>query len=315
MAHVSELSAQREAQARGAAYLLLADLLARGPVEDLLDATRTSDVLASALDAYPTLDDAHADHQDAFGFNVPPLMGAFLDPEGHAGGESASRVAQTYAAIGYAFDPRKEEPEHLSTVLRALGVLAGAEADAMEDDEERIVAETRRLQAEVLRDHVLPWLPLFVGAVERLETTWPRALVHVLESLVELHRTHVMHYLRDEEPWVLEAPAIDLDDRQTDLRAIAHALAVPARCGIWLSKDDLKRVGRAHRLPSGFASRALMIQNLLRSAIRFEALDELVDDLIAILDSQRERLEPGHPAIARLKQTRDVLHRIVAEQP
>ena len=309
MDDVTELPAELEVRARGAAYLLLADLLARGPVDALLEPARMSETMADALASYPTLDDARADHQDAFGFNVPPIMGAFLDHDAQAGGESAQRVATSYAVVGYAPNPRGEEPEHLATLLRALGVLSGAEVDAIVDGEDDVVAQLRRLQRELLEQHVLEWLPLFVAAVERLEETWPNALVHQLGSLIELHSTQLRTELVAYEGGV----PFDLDDPDTDLRTIARALSAPARCGIWLSKHDLKHLGRKHRLPQGFGSRVLTLQNLFRSAVRFEALSELVDDLCTLIEKQEQRLEPGHPAIARCSTTRELLLRIASE--
>ncbi len=272
---------QTEADARGRAYVLLADLLTRGPVVELEVPARCSDVLAAALDTYPDLDEAAADHQHVFGFCVPPLEGLFLDPEGTAGGSSAARVAGTFAAVGYRSEPTRDEPEHLGTELRAMGVLCGAEADAHRDAHPEIVAELERLQAQVLDAHVLRWLPVFGSAVRRIERAFPIALVEQIEDLVRMHRESLGAEL---ELVTFDVESIDLDDANVDLRAIAHYLVTPLRAGLLLSKDDIARVGRAFRLPRGFTGRALMMQNLLRAAAQFDALGQTCAALVAIVD-------------------------------
>ncbi|MCA9717368.1 MAG: molecular chaperone TorD family protein, partial [Myxococcales bacterium] len=306
------LAGRDEAEARGRAYVLLAELLARGPTAELMGPASASPALAAAI-AGRELDELAADHQHVFGFSVPPLEGLFLDADAGAGGESAARVRETYAAIGYRVDPTQDEPEHLATELRALAVLSGAEADALEDDKRVVVAELRRLQARLLDAHLLRWLPIFSAAARRVGRPFPSALVRQIEQLVRMHRD-ALGDADAREPGPALGETLDLDDPELDLRDIARFLTTPARAGVFLGRGDIARVGRAFRLPRGFGGRALMMQHLLRAAARFDTLAELTAALVAIVDESDAQLRSwgacADPWRARASATREALARL-----
>ena len=288
--------AAERAEARGRGYVLLADLIARGPTEALEAPARASELLAEALDGYPERDEAEADHQHVFGFVVHPFEGAFLDPRGEVGSTRGAALHARYEAFGYRPPAKGEDPEHLATELRALGVLSGAEADAAADGKADIVGHLRELQRGFLDEHVLRWFGALASAARRSGRAWPTALLAQLEDLLALHRGELGGAV---EAPPLEGKPLALDDPETDLRGIARFLTTPARAGLFLGKDDLARVGRALELPRGFGSRALMTQNLLRSAVRFGRLGEVTAALGAILAAWEEEIDAS-PFAAQL---------------
>ncbi len=86
---------------------------------------------------------------------------------------------------------------------------------------------------------------------------------------------------------LLPEPPPLLDDDKTGLREIANYLATPPWSGLYLSRADLGRLGRAERLPRGFGPRARMLANLLRSAATFDRLDPLLNQLAGMIQTWR----------------------------
>jgi hypothetical protein len=213
------------------------------------------------------------DHTQAFGFHVFPYAGVFLHPSAHAGA-AAAELFPSYRALG--FDPGTAGPgvDHLSTILLALGhaSLAEARLDPASSERQSIENGAR----DLIDRHVLSWLPVWVGAVGRLGRVWPTALANQILDLVSLHRASLGTGSRV----VLSLePLPDLDASETDLRVIAEALTTPVIAGIFLSRHDISALARARRAPSGFGSRADMLENTLRSAASYGMFAELSKDL------------------------------------
>ena len=248
------------------AYSLLSACLGGGPGEGRVALLRASPLLDEALGAYPSLEAVEVDHEHAFGFNAPPVAGAFLDPTRRAGGDWGDRLAAAYVRIGFTPRLTGPGPEHLSTLLEALA--------------------TVRVDGAFLDAHVLSWLPLVSIAVRRLQRPYPTALLEQVEGLVLLHRSDLVEPVS--AAFDLPDADLDLEDPETDLRAIAEWLATPARCGVYLTRADLARIGGGRRVPRGFGDRGQLLVNLLRSAACFDALDGVVGDLEAVLDAWLE---------------------------
>lgn len=280
------------AEGRARAYALLAELCARGVQPGTREAARASPLVAAALASYPDEqpDLVAADHHHAFGWAVLGYEGVYLDREGTLGGPSAERIRAAYAARGFVPDPAGEEPEHLVTELRALAFLCGAEADAHQDGLAQVAARMRGLARQLLDEHLLRWLPLWAGAVRRLELAFPTALADQLEDLVLPHRESLG------APWPeafsLPSASLDLDDAETGLGEIAATLATPASSGLCLSREDLTRLGRGARVPRGFGDRGLILEQLLRTAARYEALPAVIDGLDAFAARWEDELCP-----------------------
>lgn len=298
--HPEPLSAADAAHARGLAYGLLADLLARGLTPSTREAALTSAPLAAALATYPAddLDSVAVEHEHAFGWAVPPFEGAFLDPTRIIGGRATDALWALFSDAGFRPDVRSEDVEHLATALRCLAYLSGAESDALEDGHTGAVERVCELSRRLLDEHVLRWVPAFANAVRRLERAFPSALVEQIEGLLLLHREQLGGAPRRFS--LPDAPAL-LDDASTGLREIGERLATPALCGVLLSREDIGRLARGAHVPRGFGDRTQLLVNLLRSAARFEALEALLDALDAEIGGQVEALgAPRYADVATL---------------
>lgn len=283
--------------ARPLAYRLLADALQAGPTDQSRELLTASPRLREALSRYAESDALLADHQHAFGWSLTPLKGMFVAFDRQSGGSTTDRLVAAYREAGFSLDPRGDEPEHLSTLLRCLARIAA-------DDSEG------RAAARFIDSHLLDWLPAFARGVSRTGKAWPIALATQIEELVLEHRASLP--LKVSGPSHLQSSA----DEEGDLRALAAWLATPAHSGLVLSRDDIARVGRSLNVPRGFGDRVQLILNLLRGAAHFEAIDELWRSLeeecasqAAALSSERYREVTACTAVwvRRLRHTREWL--------
>ncbi len=309
---------ESDAHLRVGAYCLLADLVEWGPTERLHEGASASPILGPAL-AQAESDELAATHTAAVTMQVFPFAGVFLHRSAQAG-SVAGELVETYSKFGFQPSASGPEVDHLATLLRALAHLSAAEAGDSGIQVQRAKDAARGL----LDDHLLRWLPAWSSAMGRLEAMWPRALgtqvlelvLHHRESLGECTSTH----------WSLD-PLPDLDATETDLRAIARALATPSVAGIHLSRHDISLLARGARAPTGFGHRALLLENALQSAARYGTLDTLAghaqalfDSWVAELESIRESASPGvrhatEPWLRRAGEMRRVLARIGAAAP
>lgn len=276
------------ARARGRAYALLADLVARGLTAATREAAMLSPAIAAALDRYGDPDGPAIDHQHVLGDTVYPVEGAFLDPDGQVGGQPAERLAARYRSCGFAPDPRGEPAEHLATELRALAFLSAAEADALRDGEAAIAATIAEHQRALLDQHLLRWLPPLAVAVRRCGRPWPTALVDQIEELLLFHAGAALPAPRT--TWALAPLPELLGDPEVSLRRIAAVLTTPARAGAFLSRADLGAIGRRLGLPRGFGSRVDLLENLLAAAGRFQAVEPLLHAIAAVVSETRDAL-------------------------
>jgi TorA maturation chaperone TorD len=305
----------RRPEARSRAYALFS--IALGRPEHVLELTRAAPALRAAVDRYADRDELLADHEHAFGFSCPPFESAFLDPGAVLGHETSDRVRAAVASAGVERGPSGEEPDHLATILSALGRLCGAEADALEDGRAPIVARLRGLERRLLDEHLLRWLPIFACAVERTDRAWPVALVRSIVGVVLEHRSSLgagsaSAFALGGAPLVLE--------EHVGLAEIATYLTVPACSGAFFSRDDLARLGRSARAPRGFGERSVLTENLLRSAADLDVLGELVDRMHADLEALAAELAGERfsdvpialrePWIDRIAHTRALLERL-----
>ncbi|HYU20126.1 MAG TPA: hypothetical protein VEQ11_15670 [Chloroflexota bacterium] len=78
---------------------------------------------------------------------------------------------------------------------------------------------------------------------------------------------------------------------EVTLRDLVHYLLVPARCGIYLSRDDLARIGRRLGAPPAPVSRGLMLEHLFRAAGRDGRVVELIDALTERVSAWQARYD------------------------
>ena len=234
--------------ARGRAFDLLADLIGHGPRrhEHL---ARTS--LAPLLPSDP--DEGAAEHQRVFGREVPPFASIWFHPDGLVGGDVQDEMRALMRDAG--FEPRGE-PDHVAEGLRLLAWLAGAEADAIEDDH----ASVERVRALTHRAHeALAWVPLLRATVVRMGSPLYEEALALVDALLP------------------SAPcrAISIDPPAKP----ARRLAIPAACGMVWSFTVLTRIARPLDLPAGMRSRFEMLDNLFDESARFGVRRELVEAL------------------------------------
>ena len=270
-------------RARPAAYRLLSALMSRGPQSDLLEAARLSPTIAGALERYPELDAAAADHELAFSLGALPYEGAFLDPDGQVAASAGYELRRTLERLNLSVDPLGIEAEHLASELDALGVLSQRELQAQLLSDCGGAAGARAALRTFLDRHLLRWLPIFGLAVRRLGLAYPGAVVEQIEALVYEHRAELGEPASADLELALPGPEQLLDDPQTSLSDIAAALVRPAVAGTMLTRADIAQLGRSAGLPRGFGERRVMLHNLLESASSYGALAEVTAALSGLL--------------------------------
>ena len=269
------MTPREEIVARGRAFDLLADLIAHGP-QRREHLARTS--LAPLLPNDP--DEAAAEHQRVFGREVPPFASLWFHPQGLVGGEIPDEMRLLMRDAG--FEPR-DEPDHLAEGLRLLAWLAGAEADAIEDDHAAL-DRVRALTASAL--DALAWVPLLRATVVRLGSPlYEEALALVVGLLPS--------------PPCRAIPSFDPPAKP------ARRLAIPAACGMLWTYTALARIARPLDLPAGMRSRFEILDNLVDESARFGVRGQLVaaldDELAAFAALLPPSVEPFREKIARTR--------------
>jgi TorA maturation chaperone TorD len=282
----ASLSSHRLLGAQSRAYGLMARLLLRG-ADDVAWA-RIADLpeLWSSSGALPDRDELAAEHHSTFHLGVFPYGGAFLSDEGKAGALS-DRATVYYEQVG--FSPRLDEvaADHLGVMLAFLSFATGAQADALEDGKGAIADRIERTVGEFIESCVLSWMPTLHVAIESTESDFWANVVWMALALVVDHRGRMR---QPQRPVDLPAAPSPLDDEKTGLRGIAEFLLTPALSGVFLSRADISRLGRRHDVPRGFGDRAMMLTNLLRSAVELRELPALLDTLDELLQTRSKAL-------------------------
>lgn len=260
------------AHARHNAYRLLSQLILHGLTPALLPQVMALAELAGAQPAPFDPDEAAADHQRLFGFNLFPYESVFRHPSGLLGGPVTEAVAQTYRP--YAFSPpAAAAPDHIGVQLAFLAFLCGAESG----DPQAQVAQRHFLQTRLL-----PWLPPLVVSLRRQPLPFYQA---VGDLLLELAADHAHALGIETAPdgdgvaaFAAPPPALLADDK-TSLRDIARFLLTPPYSGLWLSREDISYLTRQRDLPRGFGEREQMLLNALRAAAQYSVALPFLADL------------------------------------
>ena len=121
---------------------------------------------------------------DVLVMNLYPYASVHLGEEGMLGGEARDRVAGFWQALGIR-PPR--EPDHLGSLIGLLAELVERE-EAEGEPAARILLG--RARAALVREHLEPWAPAFLGRVAELAGPYYRAWA---ELLLEALREEVAH--------------------------------------------------------------------------------------------------------------------------
>lgn len=270
-------SKARLAEARSRSYRLLGRLYLRGLSTETLPVVRTIPALVQALPGDLDEDELAAAHQHLFGFNVFPFESLFLDSAGLLGGPVTMAVQGRYEQVGFVPAADSASIDHVGLELALLAFLAGAEADAWADGLTDTAQAIDARQRTFLADHLLRWLAPLTVAVRAQEQPFYAA---VADLALDLALDQLNGPLPDFD---LPAAPHLLEDERTGLKEIATFLLTPPHSGVYLSRDDIGRLGRRQRLPRGFGDRRSMLLNLLRAAVTYERLPALLVDMQALV--------------------------------
>lgn len=213
--------------------------------------------LADLLDLPAIPDDAT--WTQVFVFNCYPYASVHLGDQGKLGGQGRDRVAGFFRALD-AVPPT--EPDHLRTLLLALVELR--ERGDAGDHQADHAATT------LLHEHLLSWLPLYLGRVQALAPepyrTWAALLADVLLAEATRHPpvavdgTRVLPaHLRETTPLADPRNGADLP--------LPEQLLVPARTGFLLTTADLRRAARDTQLGLRIGERRYVLEQLLGQSV------------------------------------------------
>jgi TorA maturation chaperone TorD len=273
---------------------MLAKLLVVGLDADMLAQLRALDGWLLDDVGSPDLDELAAEHHACFHLDLFPYAGVFLDRTAVAGACS-DMVCSYFERAG--FRPRLDQltADHLGVMLGFLSFVSAATGEARDDRRLIRPAELERLTAEFLDVCILSWLPVLVATTEPNPNGptptgprpfWPNVLRETLE-FAAAHRIALrQRYPDTPAPELPDAEPDLLDDPRTGLRRIAEHLLTPADSGMFLTRADIARLGRARALPRGFGSRLLMFDNLLHTAVDYGELGALLQQLDALLGAR-----------------------------
>jgi TorA maturation chaperone TorD len=262
---------------RSRTYALLRRLFLQGLTEEVFPYVQAIPELTSAIPEPIDVDEAAADHQQLFGFNVFPYQSIFLDPAGLLGGDETERVIRFYRETGFPTGTAGESADHIGHELGLLAFLSGAEADAWEDGLPTVAHRMSALQIDCLGQHLLRWLAPLALAIRQQGQLFYAALVELTIATVAAHWAGIGQEVDAE--FALPAGPDLLEDERTGLREIAAFMLAPAYSGIYLSRDDIGRLAQKQKLPRGFGRRQDMLLNVMRSAVNYEALEALLASL------------------------------------
>ncbi len=219
---------------------------------------------------------------ETFVFRLYPYASVYLGAEGMLGGEARARVAGFLSALGETPPP---EPDHLSTLLATYARLSAArESEDAGGDGRRTEAEERRVEGDEPRteadeggarrragldaarkaflwEHLLSWLPVYLGRVAEVAPPFYRRWAELLLSaLVEEARAcgqprSLPLHLREAPP-----PA---DPRAESAEEFLSSLLAPARSGLVITRDDLARAARALGTSARAGERRFVLKALM----------------------------------------------------
>ncbi len=296
------LSAAETALGRSRLYDLLGRLYQRGLTSELLSHA----AVIPQLNVIPTFDfpedEAAAEHHALFAFNVFPYQSLFLDPSGLLGGAESTRIHAAYAHSGFQVDASDASPDHMGHELNFLGFLCGAEADAWTDGLPGVAEEMRQRQTAFLDTHLLRWIGSFVEAVSRQAFPFYAALAELTLMTVADHAAAMGMSTTDRSPaFALSDPLDLLESEETSLGDITAYLLTPPYSGLFLTRDDIGRLGRRFDLPRGFGERRQLLANLLQAAVTYDQFPPVCTELAAECTQASQRyatMAEEHPVLA-----------------
>jgi TorA maturation chaperone TorD len=219
-----------------------------------------------------------------FVMNVYPYESAYVDPEMMLNTTTTQGVVDAYGAADYMPDLARPvgAPDHIGVELDLMRALAEREAHDLAAGDLPAAKSDRTRQRAFLTEHLASWGPVFALSVVR-DARLP--LYREIGGFTAEFLLADLDLLAADGPTpVTEAPSPPAEiasiTAETELRAIAHGLATPARAGFHLSREELFRLAGQLELPLAPVERWLMIEQLFQSAARYGQLRTLLTGLV-----------------------------------
>lgn len=209
--------------------------------------------IAGLLELGPVPDEAA--YADLFAFQLYPYASVYLGAEGMIGGEARDRIAGFWRALGQA---PPAEPDHLAVMLALHTRLAELEAEAAGEEGR---ARWRHARRAHLWEHLLPWLPVYLGKLAALAPPfyhrWGELLAAALAGEAQALGPPASLPLH-----LRAAPGV-ADPRREGAEEFLAALLAPVRSGLVLVRGDLARAARDLGLGARIGERRFVLRALL----------------------------------------------------
>lgn len=198
---------------------------------------------------------SRADYTSCFVFQLYPYASVYLGAEGMLGGEARDRVAGFWRAVHLS---PPAEPDHLSTLLAFYASLGEAAQQEREPLRRDALVQARRA---LLHEHLASWLPAYLLKLDLIASplyrAWGKLLGDVLREEVRATGGELDRLPRH----LAEAPALPGPD--AGLRELLQTLLAPARTGMVLVRDDLRRAARQLGLGARTGERRFVLESML----------------------------------------------------
>jgi len=275
------------------------------------------------------------EYQRLFGFNLPPYESVFIDPSAMLMAPATGRVQSLYQQGGWNPPPeaRTGAPDHLGLELLALAwglEISQTHPSALSaKNSSKEQTMVRRLHTE----HLALWAPPFVLALGRLAphpfyaTLGDLTLDLILSTLPEqsapansdpfpdLPEPPIYRGTEDLEdadgnseqanrlssrsnPFVSQLRVEDEGD-EVSLRDIIKQLLPPCKAGLFLTREDIARIGQGLDSPGVMGERYRMLETLFRFAGQYDLIPLLFDQItryLADAEVAYQKLAAEYPA-------------------
>ncbi len=209
--------------------------------------------------AFPTTaQEQRVEFTRLFTLSVFPYASVYLDSEAFLNTQTTARVEEQYAQSHFEPDPSLPigAADHFGLELAFVSHLLKS-GDAVGAQ-------------QFLWSEVLPWAGIFLHAVEKnAHTAFYRAAASAARVWL----------LSEEKGPDGDSARITLPEfaiQEDDLDSVVEGLIVPAKAGMFLSKQDISSLAHTLDVPLGFGDRALMLKSLFRAAGEYDRIQELL---------------------------------------
>lgn len=308
---------------RQRAYGLLSKIFAEGVTPEVTSLIQEIPILTAVLPTEKDEDQARAEYQEMFGFNILPYAGVFLAEDGKLGGGLHYELNSFYDSFGFEPEHVPGVPDHISAQLEFLSFLSQLEVDAHGAPSPKLITTAiHQQQSAFFHRHLLTWCFPFSSAIIGQRHPFYTEVAELTRALIVSHYSEIAAKRREEDV-LADSPDI-MSSSRTGIKEIASFLCRPVHCGFYLTRRDIKYLAGSLNIPSGFGDRVQTLSNTIRSAINFDTLPALLDKLKEIAQFHRLEYEAQKTQqidyilqqwISKAEFTLEILTRIESELP